>query len=148
MAVDTEHHEDDNQDKRFCKVISIRNRWIEFLKLYLSMEEWFHDENDKMEVENSSDLVARVLTDLKYLFPRSGNGYKIPKFHGMAKMNNYMQLFGSAMNFYGGPGESHHKTVVKGPEQQTQRCVSEFATQVAERTYEDLHSAKLNHNVQ
>ena len=32
------------------------------------MEEWFHDENDKMEVENSSGLVARVLMDLKYLF--------------------------------------------------------------------------------
>ena len=91
-----------------------------------------------MEVEHSCDLVARVLTDLKYLFPRSGNGYKIPKFHGMAKMTYYMQLFGSAMNFYGGPGESHHKTFVKGPGQQTQRRVSEFATQVAERTYEDL----------
>ena len=49
-----------------------------------------------------------------------------------------MQLFGSAMNFYGGPGESHHKTFVKGPGQQMQRRVSEFATQVAERTYEDL----------
>ena len=138
VAIDTEHDEDVNQDKRFCKVISIRNRWIEFLKLYLSMEEWFHDENDKMEVEHSCDLIARVLTDLKYLFPRLGNGYKIPKFHGMAKMTYYMQLFGSAMNFYGGPGESHHKTFVKGPGQQTQRRVSEFATQVAERTYEDL----------
>ncbi len=42
------------------------------------------------------------------------------------------------MNFFGGPGESHHKTFVKIPGQQTQRRVGEFAVQVADRVYEDL----------
>jgi hypothetical protein len=52
-----------------------------------------------------------ILKELKVVFPRSGgNGYTIPKFHGMMKMQYYIKLFGSGMNFYGGPGESHHKT--------------------------------------
>ena len=55
------------------------------------MEEWFYDENDKMEVENSSDLGARVLMDLKYLFHDQVMDTKMPKFHGMAKMTYYMQ---------------------------------------------------------
>jgi hypothetical protein len=56
----------------------------------------------------------------------------------MMKMQFYIQLFGSGMNFFGGPGESHHKTFVKIPGQQTQRRVGEFAVQVADRVYEDL----------
>ena len=53
-------------------------------------------------------------------------------------MQFFIQLFGSGMNFFGGPGESHHKTFVKIPGQQTQRRVGEFAVQVADRVYEDL----------
>jgi hypothetical protein len=33
--------------------------------------------------------------------------------HGMTKMQFYIQLFGSGMNFYGGPDEAAHKTFVK-----------------------------------
>ena len=109
------------------------------MKLYLSLEEWFHDENLITEVDESYTFIGKLLQDLKLLFPRSGgNGYKIPKFHGMMKMKYYIQLFGSGMNFFGGPGDSHHKSFVKGPGQQTQRCVGEFAVQVANRVYEDL----------
>ena len=39
-------------------------RWkqfIEFLKLYLSMEEWFHDANDKKEVRCACEEIAKVL---------------------------------------------------------------------------------------
>jgi hypothetical protein len=28
-------------------------KWLKFLKLYLSMEEWFHDSNNKVEVDTS-----------------------------------------------------------------------------------------------
>ena len=42
-------------------------------------------------------------------------------------MQFYIQLFGSGMNFFGGPGESHHKKIVKIPGQ-----VGEFAVQVAD----------------
>ena len=39
------------------------------------------------------------------------------------------------MNFYGGPGESHHKVFVKAPGIKTQRRVGEFAMQTANQYY-------------
>jgi len=39
------------------------------------------------------------------------------------------------MNFFGGPGEAHHKVFVKAPGQKTQRRVSEFAAQTAKQYY-------------
>ncbi len=67
-----------------------QKRWkkfLEFLKLYLSMEEWFHDCNRKEEVTNSRDMIAKVLQMLQDLFCREEgtNGYCIPKMHGMTK---------------------------------------------------------------
>ena len=113
--------------------------WVDFLKLYLAMEEWFHDSNPKTEVHNSRKLVAKVLKMMKKIFPREqGNSWNIPKHHGMTKMQFYMTLFGSAINFFGGPGESHHKQFVKAPAQNTQRRVSEFVRQVTERIYESM----------
>ena len=49
----------------------------------------------------------------------------------MTKFQFYMKRYGSAINFYGGTGESTHKHFVKAPGQKTQRRVSEFASQVA-----------------
>jgi hypothetical protein len=43
-------------------------KFIHFLKSYLAMEEWFHDSNDKVEVQNSRDEIAKVLTALQF-FP-------------------------------------------------------------------------------
>ncbi len=79
------------------------------------MEEWFHDSNDKDAVHNSRDEIAKVLTSLQFFSTRSDhtNRYSIPKMHGMTKMQSYIKLFGSGMNFYGGPGEAAHKTFVK-----------------------------------
>jgi hypothetical protein len=55
--------------------------------------------------------------------------------HGMTKMQEYMKLFGSGINFYGGPGEAAHKTFVKMAGQKTQRRVNEFAKQTANQYY-------------
>jgi hypothetical protein len=55
--------------------------------------------------------------------------------HGMTKMQEYMKLFGSGMNLYGGPGEAAHKTFIKLAGQKTQRRVSEFAKQTANQYY-------------
>ena len=106
-------------------------KWLKFVKLYLSMEEWFHDSNPKEEVDQSRPLIGKVLRLLQELFPRDGigNGYNLPKMHGMTKFQFYMKRYGSAMNFYGGTGESARKVFVAG--QKTQRRVSEFASQVA-----------------
>ena len=49
-----------------------------------------------------------------------------------------MRLFGTALNFFGGPGESHHKYFVKAPGDNTQRRVSEFAKQISNRIYENM----------
>jgi hypothetical protein len=51
--------------------------------------------------------------------------------HGITKMQEYMTLFGSGINFYGGPGESAHKQFIKIPGQRTQQRVGEFAQQTA-----------------
>jgi hypothetical protein len=53
----------------------------------------------------------------------------------MTKMQSYIKLFGSGMNFYGGPGEAAHKIFVKSAEQKTQRRVSKFAQQTAHQYY-------------
>jgi hypothetical protein len=56
------------------------------------------------------------------LFPRNTNtnGYNLPKMHGITKMKEYMMLFGSRINFYGGSGESAHKQFIKIARQRTQ----------------------------
>ena len=87
------------------------------------MEEWFHDSNPKEEVDQSRPLTGKVLRLLQELFPRDGigNGYNPPKMHGMTKFQFYMKRYGSAMNLYGGTGESAHKLFVKAPGQTTQQ---------------------------
>jgi hypothetical protein len=106
------------------------------------MEEWFHDCNDKEEVNNARPLIAKVLKWLQELFPREEgtNEYCIPKMHGMNEFQSYIKKYGSAMNFYGGPGESAHKFFVKAPGQKTQTPVSEFAIQTANQYYDIMVS--------
>ena len=72
------------------------------------MEDWFHDSNDKDEVNQARPLIAKVLKMLQWLFPREDNtnGYCIPKMHGMAKFQSYIKRYGFVMNLYGGRGES------------------------------------------
>jgi hypothetical protein len=60
--------------------------------------------------------------------------------HGITKMQEYMTLFGSGINFYGGPGESAYEQFVKIPGQRTQQRVSEFAQQTALQYYNMLVS--------
>ncbi len=107
------------------------------------MEEWFHDSNDKNEVKQGRDEIGKVLQMLQQLFlqPRKTNGYNIPKMHGITKMQDYIKLFGSGINFYGGPGKSAHKQFIKIPGQRTQRRVGEFAKQTALQYYYMLVSS-------
>jgi hypothetical protein len=65
-------------------------KWLKFLKLYLWMEEWSHDSNVKIEVDNAKPLIGKVLQTLQALFPREDktNGYCIPKMHGIKKINH------------------------------------------------------------
>jgi hypothetical protein len=61
--------------------------------------------------------------------------------HGITKMQEYMTLFGSGINFYGGPGESAPKQFIKTPGQRIQQRVSEFAHQTALQYYNMLVSS-------
>jgi hypothetical protein len=126
------------------------NQYIKLLKRYLCMEEWLHDSNNKVEVINARPLIAKVLQSLQHFFPRNinTNRYNLPKMHGMTKMQEYMKLFGSGINFYGGPGESAHKQFIKIPGQRTPRRVGQFAQQTAIQYYNMLVSSHTAHDCQ
>ncbi len=67
-----------------------------------------------------------------YFFQKKNtNGYNLPKMHGITKMQECMTLFGSGINFYGRPGKSAHKQLIKIPGQRTQQRVSEFSQKTA-----------------
>ena len=113
--------------------------FLECIKLYLSMEEWFHETNSKVEVQSARPLIAHVIQLVHEVFPRTkGNGWNLPKTHGLTKMQYYMCLFGSAINFFGGPGECNHKKIVKDTGNNTQCRIDSFTSQVALRYYETL----------
>jgi len=54
------------------------SKMMSTLKLYLGMEEWFHEENTKEEVKASRPLIAKTIDGVKESFPRSGNGWNLP----------------------------------------------------------------------
>jgi hypothetical protein len=56
-------------------------QYIQFLKQYLCMEEWFHDSNNKVEVLNARPQIAKVIQSLQQFFPRNTKtyGYNLPK---------------------------------------------------------------------
>jgi hypothetical protein len=104
------------------------------------MEEWFHDTNDKDKVKGARVVIEKVISSLQTFFPKmdNTNKYNIPKMHGMTKFVEYMMLFGSAIIFYGGPGEASHKIFVKAAGLKTQRRVSEFSQQTANQYYHTM----------
>ncbi len=57
-------------------------------------------------------------------------------------------LFGSGINFYGGPGESAHKQFIKILGQRTQQRVSKFAQQTTLQYYNMLVSCYAAHDCQ
>ena len=103
------------------------------------MEEWFHATNPIVEVKNARPLISQCIENIQQVFHRtSGNGWEISKMHGLTKMQHYMCLFGSAINYFGGPGECHHKKFVKDMGYNSQGRVNNFSSQVAQKYYESL----------
>jgi hypothetical protein len=65
----------------------------------------------------------------------------------MTKFEQYMKRYGSAINFYGGPGEAAHKFFLKAPGQKSQLCVSKYAVQTSNPCYNIMvtkHAMRLN----
>merc|ERR1712086_594863 len=102
------------------------------------MEAWFHATNSKQKVHAARPLIASIIQMLRDNFPRGGQGWHLPKTHGLTKMQTYIILFGSAINFYGGIGESNHKDFVKDTATITQKRGNVFTSQCAYYCYETL----------
>ena len=55
-----------------------QSQFCNFIYLYLAMEEWMHDFNEKEKVKSADKLVASVLRKLKKVFPRTeGNKWNL-----------------------------------------------------------------------
>jgi hypothetical protein len=126
------------------KIILLKN-FIQCIQLYLSFEEWLHMTNPKDEVESSRPVIFELVKLIKTSFPRTdndgaivGQGWKFPKMHALTKFLDYMILFGSAINFFGGFDECNHKKFVKDTGCNTQKRINTFTTQRATRYYESM----------
>jgi hypothetical protein len=115
------------------------NKLLKCLKLYLSMEEWFHESNLKKEVLASHPLFAQTIELMMSDFPReAGRGWKLSKVHGLTKFITFIKRFGSARNFFGGIGESNHKRFVKDTGHNAKQRACNFTSQIAQRYYERM----------
>jgi hypothetical protein len=109
------------------------------LKLQLGFEKWVNDANTIEDVHHATPLLTELITRIKTSFPRQdGNGWSLPKLHSLSKMLHYMSKFGKAKNFSGQVGERVLKSIVKDHSQQTQRRVTVFASQCAQREFESF----------
>eukprot|EP00956_Cyclotella_meneghiniana_P045615 scaffold376871_cov387-Cyclotella_meneghiniana.AAC.1 len=100
---------------------------------------WLHSTNPKVEVENAMPAVYDLIRDMKAFFDRNdGNGWDLPKIHGMIQMLECIVYFGSAKNQYGGPGEQSHKKYLKDPSNRSRRQPASFLTEVATRIEENV----------
>jgi hypothetical protein len=110
---------------------------VDCMKLQLSFEKWVNDSNNIDDVHGAVDVLKVLIESIQTCFPRDdANGWHIPKMHSLAKMIHYVRKFGKAKNFSGQIGERLLKSIVKDHAKQTQRRVSAFASQCAEREFE------------
>ena len=106
------------------------------VKLYLSYGRWVNKPHSRREVQKSKKLLGELITLIKLCFPRTdGNGWNIPKMHGLAKMPKNM-LKSGANNFCGKIGEWALKSIVKDHAQQTQQRLDLFGQQCVLQEYE------------
>ena len=77
------------------------------------MEAWFLSVNKKTEVKASRSFIGHVIQMLQDLFPRGGQGWNIPKFHGLTQIQLFIILYGSTDNFNTDTGESNHRWLVE-----------------------------------
>jgi hypothetical protein len=130
-----------------CKILYQKqihlSEFFDCLKLYLGYGEWLHSTNSKYKVKSSRPLMSDMIRLIHKVFPwiddtgnDIGQGWKIPKMHAVSKFVDYMILFGSAINFFGGIGECNHKIFVKDTGCNTQKRFNSFTLQVATQYYE------------
>jgi hypothetical protein len=97
------HTDDVRKDSKMILCQSRINsaNFFKWLKLYISMEEWFHENNLKDEVNLANSLVAETLELLHTCFPqwdkdsnKEGQGWAVSKYHGVTKFVLCIIFFG------------------------------------------------------
>ena len=130
--------------KSICETSGITNYErmgkITTIKMILSLEKWFNRRNLRSDIDNSTRIDEfvrqKLIPNLQKIFPRDeGMEWKFPKVHSLTKFVTFIQAFGSAINFYGGFGESHLKVFMKHYAHYTQRRPGKFAEQLATNHY-------------
>ena len=107
------------------------------IALILSYEHWCGGIHPKEEVKKAGTAVENAVNELKKNLPRKyKQGWKIIKLHSAVTLPEEMKKFGCGKNTDSGAGEKNHKVFVKDSGQQTQRRISSFTVQVADRVYE------------
>ena len=98
---------------------------------------WGITGNIKDDIHHAGNAIEAVIKSIQLYFRRGkdSHGNIITKMHVLGKMRDYICEFGSAINFYGGPGQASHKTFMKAAGLETQCRVKEFSTQMAGQYY-------------
>ena len=124
------------------------NDFIQLSEALLSFHAWYklgHPFPWSAGEEESVGLSVRKLLAMlvTYLPRKTGNGWKIQKFHDLLHLSNDMGKFGSPLNFDAGPYESSLRFWAKRMAQTAQmRGYTTFAKQVGARTHEYFYMAK------
>lgn len=130
--------------KTICKESGIedyqRKGKITTIKMILALEKWFNRRNIQSDIDSAKITVfvrQTLIPNLQKFFPRkeSTMEWMFPKVHSLTKFATYIQAYGSAINFYGGFGESHLKVFMKHYAHYTQRRPGKFAEQLATNHY-------------
>ena len=113
-------------------------RFQDCIKMMLSFLKWVKGPIKISLMPGAKIMLVKMLKLLKECFPRkTAHGWKIPKFHALAKFLLSIEKFGVASNFEGDTGERFLKAIVKNLAKTTQQRPGSFAEQLAERLYEE-----------
>ena len=137
---DTESEEDVEELEKPCSLPD----FIQLAEALLCFQAWYKLGDpfpwaDKAEAEEQINLSIRTMLDMlvTYLPRRTGNGWKIQKFHDLIHLSKDMAMFGSPQNFDAGPYESSLRFWAKRMSQTAQkRGYKIFAKQVGDRIFE------------
>lgn len=111
--------------------------WIDLI----CYEKWIKEENPAGEVIASGTRISQVLTKVSQRFPRRDgtDQWNLPKAHGALKMGDtQIPKHGNGAGCDSSHGERMHQTFFTRLGYNTQRRIDSFATQLANRRWEDV----------
>ena len=113
---------------------------LECLECMLCFEQWANQpsfwpyEERKQHMQIAQQSIQRMLQMIKDTFPRrTGNGWKIPKFHEMLHLIYDIERYGSPANFNAAAPEHNHIWLAKRPGRHSVKDINTFNSQVGRR---------------